>query len=138
MTFNKRLGYYVCDGQEFESKIVAGLHSNKVNKPVEWIFNDSVFGHFNWTVEPEESLDALYDRRARQLRERYDYIIISYSGGADSHNLLMSFVRQKLHVDEIIVNHTEKAGSKFINLSNADTSASNCGAEYRLQAVPRL
>ena len=40
--------------------------------------------------------------------------------------------------DLIIVNHTEKAGSKFINLSNANTSASNCGAEYRLQAVPRL
>ena len=101
---DKKLGFYVCNGQEFSSKIRALLYSNEVNKPVEWMFNDRVFQSYDWTVEPIETLDELYDHRAKQLRSQYDYVILSYSGGADSHNILMSFVRQGLHIDEIITN----------------------------------
>jgi hypothetical protein len=135
---NRELGFYVCDGKEFSSKILAMLYSNQVNKPIEWIFNDRIFQSYDWTIEPQESLDQLYDRRARQLREKYDYIIISYSGGADSHNMLMSFVRQGLHVDEIIVNQFEKAGRKFIDLNPNNKLAKNAGAEHYLQTLPRL
>lgn len=135
---NRELGFYVCDGKEFSSKILAFLHSKQVNKPVEWLFNDRIFQSYDWTIEPEETLDQLYDRRARQLRERYNYLIISYSGGADSHNMLMSFVRQGLHVDEIVVNQFEKAGKKFIDLDPNNRSAKNAGAEHYLQTLPRL
>jgi len=135
---NRELGFYVCDGKEFTSKILACLHSTQVNKPVNWIFNDRVFDSYNWAVEPEESLDELYNRRARQLRERYDYVMISYSGGADSNNILMSFVRQGLHVDEIVVNHFEKASKQFIDLNPANMDAKNAGAEHYLQTMPRL
>jgi hypothetical protein len=89
---NKKLGYYNCDGLEFESKIQAFFHSLKTNKPVEWIFNDFEFNLHDWLNEPLESLDQLYDKRARELREKYDYLILSYSGGSDSHQILMSFI----------------------------------------------
>lgn len=135
---NKELGFYVCNGQEFSSKIRALLYSNEVNKPVDWLFNDRVFQSYDWTIEPTESLDELYDRRARQLRNQYDYLILSYSGGADSHNILMSFVRQGLHIDEILVNHFEKAAGKFVDLNIANTDAKNAGAEHYLQTIPRL
>lgn len=135
---NKELGFYVCNGQEFSSKIRALLYSNEVNKPVDWLFNDRVFQSYDWTIEPSESLDELYDRRARQLRNQYDYLILSYSGGADSHNILMSFVRQGLHLDEILVNHFEKAAGKFVDLNPANTEAKNAGAEHYLQTIPRL
>jgi hypothetical protein len=136
-SFNKRLGYYTVGDQDFESKIAAALYAVKVNKPLQWVFNDKIFSSYNWQQEPEESLDELYNKRARQIRNKYDYVIISYSGGADSHNLLMSFVRQNLHVDEIIVNTTEKANSIVVN-DVANKHASNAGAEHELQTVPRL
>ena len=135
---NKNLGFYVCNGQEFSSKIRALLYSNEVNKPVDWVFNDRIFQSYDWTMEPEETLDELYDHRARQLRNEYDYVILSYSGGADSHNILMSFVRQGLHIDEILVNHFEKAAGKFVDLNTANKDAKNAGAEHYLQTLPRL
>ena len=135
---DKKLGFYVCNGQEFSSKIRALLYSNEVNKPVEWMFNDRVFQSYDWTVEPTETLDELYDRRARQLRSQYDYVILSYSGGADSHNILMSFVRQGLHIDEIVVNHFEKASKKFVSLDPTNKDPKNAGAEHYLQTLPRL
>jgi hypothetical protein len=134
----KELGFYVCDGKEFSSKILACLHSNKVNKPVDWVFNDRVFNSYDWSIEPSESLDQLYDRRAKQLRDRYDYIIVSYSGGADSHNIVMSFIRQGLRIDEIVVNQFEKASKQFIDLNPNNKNATNAGAEHYLQTMPRL
>ena len=103
--FNKNLGYYRCDGIDFQSKVNALLHSKAVNQPVEWMFHQDVFESYPWHIEPSETLDQLYDRRAKELRKQYDYIILSYSGGADSHNILESFIRQKLHIDEIVINH---------------------------------
>lgn len=138
MLINKKLGYYLCDGLEFESKIQACLHSVKNNKPVDWIFNDLAFSCYDWTKEPTESLDELYDKRARDLREKYDYIIISYSGGSDSHQILMSFIRQNLFIDEIIINTLEKGWKNYTVLDSSNTSCYNSGAEHYLQTIPRL
>lgn len=133
-----RIGFYICDGKNFSSKIQALMHSKATGKPVEWNFNDKVFAFHNWTVEPESSLEELYDLRARQLRQRYDYLILSYSGGADSHNMLMSFIRQGLHVDEILINTMEKASNNFAVLDHGAINPENAPAEYQLQIVPRL
>lgn len=137
MIIDKRLGYYTCAGIEFESKIQAAFHSIKTGQPVEWHFNDEVFNAHHWR-EPVETLDQLYDRRCREIREKYDYVMLSYSGGADSHNILISFIRQGLHIDEIIVNNMEKANSKFTNVDKRDIRPENAAAEYHLQTVPRL
>ena len=135
---NKKLGYYICDNLEFESKISALTYSNISKKPVEWIFNDLEFNLHDWSIEPVESLDQLYDRRARELREKYDYLILSYSGGSDSHQILMSFIRQNLLIDEIIVNTVEKGWKNFTILDPKNTSSLNSGAEHYLQTIPRL
>lgn len=138
MVVHKKLGYYTCGGLDFESKLHAFIYSKQVNKPVDWIFNDDVFRKFDWTVEPEESLDTLYDRRARELREQYDYLILSYSGGSDSHNILMSFIRQGLHLDEIVVNSMEKGSRKFTVNDTRVKENWNINAEHELQTMPRL
>ena len=57
MLVNKKLGYYTCNGLEFESKIQACFHSVQTGKPVDWVFNDLEFSAYDWTKEPEESLD---------------------------------------------------------------------------------
>jgi hypothetical protein len=135
---NKKLGYYICDNLEFESKISALTYSNISKKPVEWIFNDLEFSLYDWSVEPTLTLDQLYDQRAKELREKYDYLILSYSGGSDSHQILMSFIRQNLLIDEIIVNTVEKGWRNFTILDPKNTSSLNSGAEHYLQTIPRL
>jgi hypothetical protein len=136
---NKKLGYYIVNGMEFDSKIKACIYANDTNQSVNWYFNNTVFENYPWHIEPEETLDQLYDIRARQLREEYDYIIVSYSGGADSHNLLMSFIRQGLFVDEILVNTMTKGNSKFMPIHEHNKTSNNAAAsEHVVQTIPRL
>lgn len=132
------LGYYLCDGHVFTSKIRACIYATAHKKPIKWIFHQDVYSTYNWWSEPEESLDDLYDKRARELREQYDYLILSYSGGADSHNIAQSFLRQGLFIDEIVTNHISAATKTSTILNPNATSSSNFSAEHELQTIPRL
>ncbi len=105
---------------------------------MDWVFNDNEFKRHNWLIEPELTMDQLYDQRSRQIREKYDYVVLSYSGGADSHNILMSFIRQGLHIDEIVVNTTEKANKQFTVLDKTNLDSKNAAAEHTFQTIPRL
>ena len=134
---NKKLGYYVCDNIEFGSKIQACLHSTEVDKPVQWVFNNDVFWRYNWSEEPQFSLEFHYNHRARQIRESYDYVILSYSGGSDSHNIYESFRRQKLHIDEILVNTMTKSSARYQNSSSAEAKDSLL-SEHVQHTLPRL
>jgi len=135
---DKELGYYIVGDIEFDSKIRAFLHANEQNKEVKWMFNNNIFKTHNWSIEPTESLDVLYDQRSKSIREKYDYVIISYSGGSDSHNILMSFIRQDLFIDEIIINHTNKLTDKYIDLDLLNKTSKNAHAEWYLHALPML
>ena len=135
---NKKLGYYTVNGIEFDSKIQACFFAQEKNAKVKWHFNDIVFKTYNWENEPQLSLDQLYDLRAKQLRDTYDYIILSYSGGSDSQNIVESFIRQGLHLDEIIVNTMEKANYKHTIIDPNNKDPRNAAAEHYLQTIPRL
>jgi len=138
MMINKRLGYYTVGNNEFDSKLQACFLSTEINQEVKWHFNEEVFKNFNWQIEPEESLDTLYDQRARQIRESYDYVIISYSGGADSHNIVESFLRQGLHIDELVINTMDSASKNITVLDPSNKNPENAAAEHYLQTLPRL
>lgn len=133
-----KLGYYECDNIAFRSKMKALIYANPENKPVTWKFNDETFSSCNWTIEPTETLQELYYKRARELREKYDYIIISYSGGSDSNNVVESFLQQGLYIDEIVSNWSFDISENFLNLSGANKLASNNNAEFKLNTVDRL
>jgi hypothetical protein len=109
------------------SKLEAIELSGKVKKPVQWRFNQVEFEQVDWTQEPTGSLEFWYKQRAQQIREQYDYIVVWYSGGADSHNVLMSFVRNNIFVDEIAQYHNLEGdkGNKctFLNEEVFATSA---------------
>jgi hypothetical protein len=134
---NHKLGYYVVGNLQFDSKIRACLHAVETKQPVTWVFNNAEFKSYDWSVEPEESLDQLYDLRARQLRETYDYLILSYSGGSDSHNVFEAFHRQGLLIDEIITNTVEKGSKGIINVNSVEAFSAP-QAEHEKQTVPRL
>ena len=137
MISNPELGYYSCNNLFFDSKIEACIYGTAQKMPVNWHFNEEVFGSYNWQVEPELTLDDFYNQRARQIREQYDYVILSFSGGADSNNILESFLRQGLFVDEILVNTMDVRDQLTVANPN-EKSVWNAGAEYKLQTVPRL
>jgi hypothetical protein len=69
---------------------------------VHFNFHDKLLGSARTNVEPKWSLDQLYSRRVSKLREKYDYLILLYSGGADSHNILKYFQHTDTKLDEIV------------------------------------
>ena len=91
--------YYDDLGQKYYSKFDA-LRSKR---EVALYFYDKEFLAFDWKTEPRESLSELYKLRAQQLRDKYDYLILAYSGGIDSTNILETFYYNNIHVDEIIM-----------------------------------
>ena len=135
---NKKLGYYTCNGVEFSSKIRAAIYSEATNHPLKWHFNEEVFSKFPWHIEPEVSLSKLYDMRAKQIREEFDYIIVCYSGGSDSNNMVESFIRQGLHIDEIVSNYPIEASEKFLSTNPNDNTSSNTINEFKFHTADRL
>jgi len=53
--------------------------------------------------EPQESYEELKKQRAQEIRDRYSYVRLWYSGGSDSQTALNSFVKNNIHLDEIVV-----------------------------------
>jgi hypothetical protein len=97
-----RFGYYSAGDYCTYSKVDAIEVGKRLNQPVVWHFNDEVFDNLDWHKDPDMSLWDLYTARARQIREKYDYLVLFYSGGADSNNILNSFVLNNIHLDEVI------------------------------------
>lgn len=130
-----KLGYYLVGWKKFYNKTLALMYAKQYNFEVRWIFNDSVYGTIDWTVPIEESIESLYSRRAKQIRETYDHVILYYSGGADSHNVLMSFIDNNLIIDEIVMELPEMDRKNF---NDRDTSSRNVYGEIDYVATPRL
>jgi len=122
-----KFGFYQVHDRTFYSRLEAVEYSKRTNYPVHWNFNEEVFSNYNWTVEPAQSLENLYAQRAQQIREKYDYIVLWYSGGADSHNVLSSFINNNIHVDEI---------AQFINYEASKDWDSYLNEEVAKVAVP--
>lgn len=95
-------GYFTVGDLKTYSKLEAFELSAKLGHPPVWHFNDYVYDQFDWSQEPPGDLLFWYAQRAQQLRDTYDYLVIMYSGGADSHNMLRAFVDNNIFVDEIV------------------------------------
>jgi hypothetical protein len=124
-----QFGYYQVGSFKFYSKLEAADLRDRSGTRMTWNFNDDVFGQFDWTQEPVESLGDLYRARAQQLRDSYDYLVLWFSGGADSTNILDSFIDNGIKLDEVAsyVNY-EATGDRF-NFLN--------GEIYNV-AIPRI
>jgi hypothetical protein len=130
-----RLGFYLVGWKKFYNKTLALLESKKAGYDVNWVFNDKVYGSIDWTVPIDTLLPELYKKRALQLREQYDYLILYFSGGADSLNILRSFVDNNIFLDEIVMQFPEPVKSTF---NETDKSNKNFYSEIKYQAIPAL
>jgi hypothetical protein len=132
------IGYYSVDGVSFGTgKVSAVLEAQKTGAEVKWHFFDDAFSKVNWLSEPETSLDTLYYLRAQQIRNSYDYVIVFLSGGADSNNVIRTFLNNNIHVDEVIAMIPESGMKNFIADDN-NYSAGNVMSETKYAQYPIL
>jgi hypothetical protein len=87
---------------------------------IRWNFNRDVYSAIDWTKEPETGLWEMYKMRARQIREHYDYVVLWYSGGSDSHNILHAFLDADVKFDEIATTWNYEASGDKHNHYNAE------------------
>lgn len=95
-------GFYRVGDEIYLSKLHAILACQKTGKHLHWDFNDEIYARYDWTQEPQIDLWSIYRARAQQLRNTYDYLVVLYSGGADSTNVLQSFCFNNIPIDEIM------------------------------------
>lgn len=124
-----RFGHYTVAGNKYSNKLTAVLDAVKLGHWIHWDFNETVFSRNDWTIEPTDSLESLYDQRARQIREKYSFVALEFSGGADSWNILAAFCRQRLPIDLVI----HKIVQSEVG-NPTDLSSENHWAEGRYQA----
>jgi len=105
----KRFGYYTVGTHSIFSKVEALEMAQRLNQPIEFHYNDEIFDSLDWTKEPKKDLRDLYQDRAKQIRNNYDYVVLFYSGGADSHNMLESFLNAGVPIDEVVSFHSLSA-----------------------------
>ena len=111
----------------FKNGVEAYLHPDLFM----YYFNDKEFINTDWTKEPSQSLSELYKLRAQKIREDYDYLILCYSGGYDSTNVLETFYYNDILIDEIL----------FVGAFSQDShvgSDENHNGEIYLNAYPTL
>lgn len=138
INFTDRFGYYKVGGTKtFLNKIDACIEATKTKSWIEWIFNKEVLDRFDWITPPNIGLKEIYRRRAQQLREKYDYIVLNYSGGGDSHNVLRSFLDNNIRLDEILVRWPRKRTEKIYTPSSF-SSADNHMSEWDLTLLPDI
>ncbi|MEN9389816.1 MAG: hypothetical protein RLY61_900 [Candidatus Parcubacteria bacterium] len=95
--------YYAADGKKFNSKIEALKYKNSTGIQIGLYYHDDVYSKVDWKTEPPGSLDFYYKEQAQRLRDQYDYLILCYSGGYDSTNILETFFYNNIKLDKIVI-----------------------------------
>lgn len=133
--FIERLGMYCVDGQKYHNAFEALMKSKTTGKNMYWDFNDSTFSNINWAVPINTPLDELYRLRLLQLRNEYDHLILFFSGGRDSMNIINIAIKNKIFIDEIVMFYPFDL-KKYFN--QKDTSSDNNFSEIEYAAKPFL
>jgi hypothetical protein len=134
---NPKLGYYKVGEKIFYSKPQAFIYATEVRIRPQWKFNVGTYATLNWEIEPELSIRELYRLRALQLREKYDWIRIEASGGADSTTAVYSFLLNGIHLDEVVFRYP-KLGEKGVTGEVYNTKPENTLSEWQFAAQPLL
>ena len=118
-------GYYLVGTHKTYSKIEALELAHSLNVGIKWSFNETVFDNHPWHIDTKQDIKQLYKKRAEQIRHKYDYIVLWYSGGADSFTMTNTFKENNIHVDEIAQFHAyegEKSWDTYMNKEVADVA----------------
>lgn len=137
---NNRFGCWISNGIPFDSKIQALIHANRTNAGgVSFYYHNHVWDSVDRSLLGKRSLPSLYKERAQQLRDNYDYLVLHYSGGSDSHNILHTFLTNNIKLDEVTVRWVKPLmDGQFYTPNTQDTSARNAASEWDFAIKPTL
>ena len=116
------------------------LNASRV-APTRYMFyyHDHIWSDFNLDTLGKKSLPDLYKQRAQQLRDRYDYLVLHYSGGSDSHNILQTFIKNNIKLDEVCVKWSKPLiDGKFYSPNTINLSSRNSPSEWDFVIKPEL
>lgn len=132
--------YYTSGEHKCFSKAQAYLKSAETNLPVTWYFADDIWRKTSCNLTVEDTLIPLtewYKLRALQLREKYEYLILNFSGGMDSWNILYTFLKNNIRLDEIHVKSSATIDEKLSTFSLSKDSK-NFHSEWYYTILPDL
>lgn len=129
--------FYSVRDKKFSNKVEALRYASLFNdskfSDIKFFYHHKVWNNFDRSLLGKISLKQLYKERAQQIRDRYDYVILYFSGGADSTNILESFLNNNIPLDEIVVRWPKKLiGSSIYTPNNVDKTARNFVSEWDL------
>ena len=131
------IGHYTVNGKIYPNKFDAVMAAKDTNSTIGWNFFDDVFSKVNWSIEPSQTLDELYRIRAQQIRDTYDYVIVFCSGGADSNNVIRTFLNNNIPVDEVI-GLAPMSGLRNWDFNSQNLDESNTITETKFALLPLL
>ena len=131
------LGYYMVGDEKIYHKPSALLRSAQLNISPSWHFNEEIFKKLDWQSDNVADLTHLYKIRAQQLRNQYDYIVVSFSGGSDSWTIMKSFLDSKCQIDEVYVRWPLKLTRGTYTVSR-NPNPENVLSEWELTLEPQL
>ena len=134
------LGHWLVNSHKYFDKRTALVAASVTdNTPVTYHWHDHVWAGVDTTRLGQSALPDLYRQRAQQLRDQYDYLTLHYSGGADSHNILMTFIKNNIKLDNIFTNWPKLAiDTKIYQPNDLDRSAQNLLSEWDYCVLPTL
>jgi hypothetical protein len=130
-------GYYTVNSAVYTNKVEALYASTKSGHQVHWHWHKE-YDSLSWTSDSLFELHEVYRYRAQQLRDKYDWLILSFSGGSDSWNALNSFLSNNIQLDEIFVRWPINATQNIYTANPNDTRPQNILSEWDLTIVPEL
>jgi len=131
------LGSYTVNGKQYSDKIEAILEANKTLSDIQWNFHGEKLKKIKWYIEPQLPLETYYKIRAEQIRNEYDYVVVMFSGGADSRNVIKTFIKNNIQIDEVVSSVPETGLNNF-KTNNQNTKAENAASEWDLAVYPVL
>ena len=99
--------HYLCNDKILYNVYVALYESFISKKPITLCCLDEENNKLDWTKEPELGFDGIMGIHARYLRNKYERLIFMWSGGTDSHTMYNIFKQNNIHLDEIIIKHSQ-------------------------------
>lgn len=135
---DNKFGYYQVGNNIITHKVQAVLYATDTKQPISWNYHNEIWSGLNWQDKFFTPLEEIYKQRAQQLRDKYDYLVLSFSGGSDSYTVLSSFLKNNIHLDEIFIRWPWEASSGKFSVTSVDKHPSNILSEWELTILPTI
>jgi hypothetical protein len=140
-SITSKQGFYCVDSSFYENKYEALLAATNSDSHIHYNYFDHAWTKFDRAMLGKYTLDELYRTRAKQLRAKYDYLILYFSGGADSYNVLRTFIDNGIKIDEVCVKwatRTLDRNKPVYTPNTSDITAANYLSEWDYAINPVL